>query len=147
MTDNITDREFTAIISDCRGSLLTADTMLHLEDGGTLTQEQRERAEKLNNCASNAMEGLIGSLKGVGALMARSSINNLEQSEAINVTWLVSTLGDLVNAAYLLEVDTRDILQRSELNEMKGAVRAVARISEARTLEASEGSSVTEIRQ
>lgn len=122
MTDKITDREFTAMLIGSRENVLPIELMIHvIEKGGTLSHEQRENVERLHRCATAAMDGLISSMSGLNSLMSRASINELEQGESINVTWLHSILTDLLSGTHVLESDTLEILHRSDMNAAKVA--------------------------
>jgi|GEM_PF-3623986 len=118
------------IIGETRREFTTVDVLRHLEEGGTLTEEQRDRAETLNNYACNSMDGLISGIEGLGSMMFYAAMHDkdgLEQIDAANTAWLISILGDLIRGVYLLESDTKSVLRKSEANAIRGAARNAIR--------------------
>lgn len=117
------------IIGDIRREFTTVDVLRHLDEGGTLAEDQRNRAETLNDYASNAMDGLISGLEELGSLMLCAAIDKdgFERIDAANASHLVSILGDLIRGVYLLESNTKSILQKSEANAIRGSAKNAIR--------------------
>lgn len=142
------------IIGETRREFTTVDVLRHLDEGGTLTEEQRDRAETLNNYATNAMDGLISGLEGLGSMMFYAAMNDkdgLERIDAANTAWLVSILGDLIRGTYLLESDTKTVLRKSEANmtraAAKNAIRALIDVSASNAEARGEPATATEERK